>query len=102
MLADVPDADVILVNPTEIAVALKWNRAGNGAPICVAKGQAEIAARIRELAAENGIPIYRDVPTARVLFADLPVGAEIPQDTYVAVAAAIRFADKMRRRARNQ
>lgn len=102
MLADVPEADVILVNPTEIAVALKWARDQGGAPVCVAKGQGEIAARIRELAAENGIPVFRDVPTARTLFADLPVGSEIPQQTYVAVAAAIRFADRMRARARGQ
>jgi len=100
MLADVPDADVILVNPTEIAVALKWDRSKLGAPTCVAKGQGEIAARIRELAAENGVPIFRDIPTARTLFADLPVGSEVPQDAYVAVAAAIRFADRMRARAR--
>lgn len=102
MLADVPEADVILVNPTEIAVALKWTRDQGSAPVCVAKGQGEIAARIRELAAENGIPVFRDVPTARTLFADLPVGSEIPQQTYVAVAAAIRFADRMRARARGQ
>lgn len=100
MLQDVPAADVVLVNPTEIAIALKWDRTQPGAPICVAKGQGEIAARIRELAAENGIPTYRDIPTARMLYADLPVGAEIPHDTYRAVAAAIRFADKMRSKAR--
>lgn len=102
MLRDVPDADVILVNPTRIAVALKWHRDRPGAPVCVAKGEGEIAARIRELAAEHGIPVHRDVPTARRLYADIPVGAEVPEETYRAVAAAIRFADKMRHQMRGR
>ncbi|WP_316014080.1 flagellar type III secretion system protein FlhB [Roseobacter sp. HKCCA0434] len=99
MMANVPDADVILVNPTQIAVALGWDRSPGSAPVCLAKGSGEIAARIREVAAENGIPIYRDVPTARRLHADLPVGAEIPEDTYRAIAAALRFAEQMRKKA---
>lgn len=100
MLADVPDADVIIVNPTHYAVALKWNRAAGGAPSCVAKGVDEIAARIREAAAEAGVPIHRDPPTARTLYATVEIGQEIRPDHYHAVAAAIRFAEELRKKAR--
>lgn len=96
MLSDVPDADVIIVNPTHYAVALKWDRFRGGAPICVAKGVDEIAARIREVANENGVPIHRDPPTARALYATVDIGDEIHPEHYKAVAASIRFAEAMR------
>ena len=102
MLADVPKADVIVVNPTHYAVALKWDRAARRAPVCVAKGVDEIAARIRERAAEAGVPIHRDPPTARALHASVEIGQEIRPDHYRAVAAAIRFAEAMRKRARQR
>ena len=100
MLSDVGKADVILVNPTHYAVALKWNRAAKQAPICLAKGTDEIAARIREKAAEAGIPVHSDPPTARALYATIEIGQEIRPEHYRAVAAAIRFAENMRKRAR--
>lgn len=100
MLADVAKADVILVNPTHYAVALKWNRAAKRAPVCLAKGTDEIAARIREKAAEVGIPIHSDPPTARALYATIEIGQEIRPEHYRAVAAAIRFAEAMRKRAK--
>lgn len=96
MLADVPDADVVIVNPTHYAVALKWSREKGAAPICVAKGVDEIAARIRETAAEAGVAIHRDPPTARALHASVEIGEEIHPDHYRAVAAAIRFAERLR------
>jgi flagellar biosynthetic protein FlhB len=99
MLADVPDADVVIVNPLHYAVALKWNRGGGGAPVCVAKGVDEIAFRIREVAAEAGVPVRRDPPTARALFAVVEIGEEIRIEHYKAVAAAIRFAGEMRKKA---
>lgn len=98
MLADVPKADVVIVNPTHYAVALKWDRARGRAPVCVAKGTDEVAARIRERAAEAGVPIRRDPPTARALHGALKVGQEIRREHYAAVAAAIRFADALRAR----
>jgi flagellar biosynthetic protein FlhB len=101
MLADVPKADVVIVNPTHYAVALRWNRASGRAPICVAKGVDEIAARIRELAAIEGVPIHSDPATARALHASVEIGREILPQHYAPVAAAIRFAERMRRRARN-
>lgn len=100
MLAEVPAADVVIVNPTHYAVALKWNRAARGAPVCVAKGVDEVAARIRAAAVEAGVPIRSDPPTARVLHAAVEVGQQIRPEHYQAVAAAIRFAETMRRRAR--
>lgn len=100
MLADVARADVVIVNPTHYAVALKWSRASRGAPVCLAKGVDEIAARIREKAAEHGVPVHADPPTARALHATVEIGDEIPPETYKAVAAAIRFSEAMRAKAR--
>jgi flagellar biosynthetic protein FlhB len=100
MLLDVPRADVVIVNPTHYAVALKWSRAKGSAPACVAKGEGETALRIREIAETARIPVHSDPPTARALHATVAVGREIAPEHYRAVAAAIRFADRMRRAAR--
>lgn len=100
MLADVPKADVVIVNPTHYAVALEWKRGSGKAPVCVAKGVDSMAARIREIAAEHGIPIRSDPPTARAIYATVEVGTEIRRDHYRAVAAAIRYAEMIRGRAR--
>ncbi len=102
MMADVPDADVIIVNPTHYAVALKWARTPGTAPVCVAKGVDEIAAAIRKSAQESGVPIHSDPPTARALHASVEIGNEIPEDQFRAVAAAIRFAEAMRLKAKAQ
>lgn len=100
MLADVPKADVVIVNPTHYAVALKWERKPGKAPICVAKGVDEVAARIRETAMAAGVPIHRDPPTARALYATIEIGREIHADQYRTVAAAIRFAESIRAKAK--
>jgi flagellar biosynthesis protein FlhB len=100
MLSDVPKADVVIVNPTHYAVALRWDRMRGSAPVCVAKGTDEIAARIRSLASEAGVPIRHDPPTARALHATVEIGQEIAAEHYRAVAAAIRFAEAMRAKAR--
>ncbi len=102
MMAEVPKADVVVVNPTHYAVALKWSRARGTAPVCVAKGVDEVAARIREAAALAGVPVHRDPPTARALHATVEVGREITREHYKAVAAAIRFADRMRTKRKRQ
>lgn len=102
MLTDVTSANVVVVNPTHYAVALKWDRAKGGAPVCVAKGVDEIARKIRERAAEHGVPIHSDPPTARAIHATVEIGQEIRVEHYRAVAAAIRFADVMRRKARRR
>jgi flagellar biosynthesis protein FlhB len=102
MLADVAKADVIIVNPTHYAVALRWDRRSGSAPVCVAKGVDEIAATIRRRASEAGVPIHSDPPTARALHASVAVGEEIHPEHYRPVAAAIRFAERLRARARAQ
>lgn len=99
MLAEVPKASVVIVNPTHYAVALQWDMAGGRAPVCVAKGTDDIAARIRAIAAEHAIPIQSDPPTARALYAAVALGQEIRPEHYRAVAAAIRFAERIRAKA---
>ena len=102
MLLEVPKADVIVVNPTHYAVALKWTKEKGSAPVCVAKGEDEIAARIREIAAESGVPIHSDPPTARAIHATVEIGHEIPPEQYRAIAAALRFAEIMRKKAKER
>jgi flagellar biosynthetic protein FlhB len=102
MLSDVATANVVVVNPTHYAVALRWDRAKGGAPVCVAKGVDEVARKIRERAAEHGVPIHSDPPTARAIHATVEIGQEIRVEQYRAVAAAIRFADAMRKKARRR
>lgn len=100
MLLDVPDADVVIVNPTHFAVALKWSRKPGSAPICVAKGVDEVALAIRERAAAAGVPVRHDPPTARALHAGVEIGQEIGTEHYRAVAAAIRWSETIRGLAR--
>ncbi len=102
MLADVPKADVVIVNPTHYAVALRWERGSGRAPVCVAKGVDEVAARIREAASLAGVPIRSDPPAARALHASVDLGQEILPEHFAAVAAAIRFAETMRAKARRR
>jgi len=78
---------------------LTWSREAGSAPVCVAKGVDAIAHKMRELAMEAGVPIHRDPPTARALYATTEIGDQIGFDQYHAVAAAIRFAESMRRKA---
>ena len=100
MVADTAKADVVIVNPTHYAVALQWKRESRRPPVCLAKGVDEVAARIREVAMEHGVPIHSDPPTARALHATIDIGQEIHPDHYKSVAAAIRFAEKMRQKAK--
>jgi flagellar biosynthetic protein FlhB len=100
MMADVPKADVIIVNPTHYAVALMWSRKPGEAPQCVAKGIDEIALAIREAAQTANVPIHSDPPTARALFATTEIGDQVTPDFYSVVAAAIRFSENMRRAAK--
>lgn len=92
MLADVPEATVVVVNPTHYAVALKWSPMDPSPPVCVAKGVDHMAARIREAAGEAGVPLYSDPPTARALHASVEVGDPIDRAHFAAVAVAVRFA----------
>lgn len=98
MLQDVAKADVVIVNPTHYAVALRWKRSDRHAPVCVAKGVDEVAARIRERAAMAGVPLHSDPPTARAIYAAVEIGQPIRSEHYKPVAAAIRFAEALKKR----
>lgn len=100
MISDVAKANVVVVNPEHYAVALAWTRSSAHAPICLAKGTDEVASRIREAAKKANIPIRRDPPTARALYATVSVGEEIRPEHYRAVAAAIRYAESLHRQPR--
>lgn len=100
MMADLPKADVVIVNPTHYAVALQWKRESGLAPICIAKGVDEVALKIREAARAHGVPIHHDPVTARALHATVEIGAPIAPEQYRPVAAALRVAHSMRRKAR--
>ena len=89
-MADVPTADVVLVNPTHVAVALRYEP-DKGAPRVIAKGQGATAQKIRELAAEHRIPMVQDVPLARALEKSVDVGMEIPAEFFGAVAKVLAF-----------
>ncbi len=90
MMADVPLADVVLVNPTHVAIALKYD-AERGAPRVVARGAGEVAAKIRAKASENAVPLVRDIPLARALYTSTKVGQEVPPELFNAVAQVLAF-----------
>jgi flagellar biosynthetic protein FlhB len=96
-MADVPTADVVLVNPTHVAVALRYDPE-KGAPRVIAKGKGAIAAKIRELAAQHRIPMVQDVPLARALERSVEVGQEIPGEFYGAVAKVLAFVMSLKAR----
>lgn len=90
MLSAVSTADAVLVNPTHVAVAIKYEP-GRGAPKVVAKGAGALAAKIREKAREHRVPILEDKPLARALYQVCEVGEEIPTELYMAVARILAF-----------
>jgi flagellar biosynthetic protein FlhB len=91
MLAEVPKADVIVVNPTHIAIALKYDRKTMKAPKIVAKGIRMNAQQIREIAIEHQVPIVENKPLARLMFKYGRVGGEIPAELYAAVAEVLAW-----------
>lgn len=97
MMAEVPKADVIVTNPTHYAVALRYQDKKMRAPQVVAKGSQLVAARIRELAIENNIPIVETPPLARALYRHAELGQEIPAALYTAVAEVLAYIYQLRR-----
>jgi flagellar biosynthetic protein FlhB len=96
MMQDVPKADVVVVNPTHFAVALKYDEKRMRAPIVVAKGVDLVAAKIREVAGEHAVPIFEAPPLARVLYRNVDIGGEIPATLYVAVAQILTYVFQLR------
>jgi flagellar biosynthetic protein FlhB len=97
MMAAVPHADVVVVNPTHFAVALKYDGT-RPAPEVVAKGQDLVALQIRKLAEENGVPIVEDKPLARSLHKSVEIGQLVPEDLYQAVAQVLAYVYRVARR----
>lgn len=97
MMSDVPSADVVLVNPVHVAVALRYDT-DKGAPRVVAKGAGAVAGRIRAAAEENRVPLVEDIPLARALHASCEVGQEIPVQLYEAVAQVLAYVLSRRNR----
>jgi flagellar biosynthetic protein FlhB len=101
MMANVPKATVLVVNPTHYAVALRYDTKEAPAPLCVAKGVDSLAFKIREIAEAHNIPIIEDAPLARALYATVEIDQTIPREHYEAVAKVIGFVlSASRRRAR--
>lgn len=96
MMASVPDADVVITNPTHFAVALKYDVNKMNAPLLVAKGKDKVAQRIRDIAQEHKIIIMRNPPLTRLLFDNVDVDSEIPLEYYQAVAEIIGYVYKLR------
>jgi flagellar biosynthetic protein FlhB len=94
MMAAVPDADVVVTNPTHFAVALRYD-GSRTAPEVVAKGQDLVAAQIRRIAEEHDVPVIPDPPLARALHASVEIGQIIPQELYAAVARVLAFVYRM-------
>lgn len=88
---EVPKADALIVNPTHIAIAVRYRKSEGLAPRVLFKGKGTLAEVMREVARENGIPIVQDVPLARLLYKRVKIGREIPAETYRAVAAVLAF-----------
>ncbi len=97
MMQSVPDATVVITNPTHIAVALKYEENSGKAPIVVAKGSEYVALKIKEKAIENNVPIIENKPLARLMFKEVDLDKEIPFDMYKAVAGILVLVYKMKK-----
>ena len=96
MMQNVPKADVVVTNPTHLAVALRYNASEAPAPVVLAKGADLLAERIKEIARENHVPIRENVPLARALYKSVEVGDMIPEELYKAVATLLASIWKLR------
>ena len=98
MMDDIPDADVVVTNPTHISVVLKYDKQTMVSPTIVAKGADHLAMRIREVAKENNVPMVENVPLARGLYKTVQIGEGVPRNLYKAVAEVLAFVYRLRRK----
>ena len=91
MMQELPQADVVITNPTHYAVAIKYDPEIADAPVVIAKGEDYMAARIKEVARENKVEIVENKPLARMLYANVDIGQTIPPELYQAVADVLAF-----------
>lgn len=96
MMSDVPKADVVVTNPTQIAVAIEYDQKSMSAPIVIAKGEGFVAQKIRDIAKEHKIPIVENKPLARALLLQVEVGEAVPEDLYRAVAEVLAFVYRLK------
>ncbi len=99
MMAEVPEADVVITNPTRLAIAIKYDNTTMVAPQVVAKGAGAIAKRIKEIAAENDIPLMEDKPLAQALYKTVEIGEEIPANLFQAVAEILAHVYSLKNKA---
>lgn len=97
MMQAVPEADVVITNPTHYSIALKYDTDTMEAPVCVAKGINEVALRIREIAKENDVILYENKPLARALFDTIDIDEMVPPEHFKAVAEVISYVFKLRK-----
>lgn len=95
MMQDVPKADVVITNPTHFAVAIRYDASEGSAPRVLAKGADYVAQKIKEIARENNVEIVENKPLARMLYANVDVGQEVPPELYQAVAEVLAMVYKM-------
>jgi flagellar biosynthetic protein FlhB len=98
MLESVPKADVVITNPTHLAIALRYNPLEAPSPVVLAKGANFMAEKIKDLAREHKIPLRENKPLAQALYKSVDVGEMIPEELYQAVAAVLAQLPKFRRR----
>jgi flagellar biosynthetic protein FlhB len=98
MMQEVPKADVVITNPTHLAIALRYNPGSMTAPVVVAKGEGLIAVRIKEIATENDVALVENKPLARTLYQTVEIGAMIPEDLFQAVAEVLAFVYRLKQR----
>ena len=95
MMAEVPNADVVVTNPTHYAVALKYEQEKHRAPVVIAKGADKIALQIKKIARENGVHVVENPPLARALYAQVDIDKPIPEELFAAVAELLAYVYKM-------
>lgn len=98
MITEVPQATVVVTNPTHLAVALKYRQGEMSAPVVVAKGADWLAGRIKDIARENGVPLVEDKEVARFLYQSVEIGQEIPIEIYQAVAQILAMVHRLKAR----
>ena len=96
MMTKVPTADVVITNPTHLAVALKYDQGQMAAPVVVAKGANLIAERIKEIAKENGVTVVENKPLAQVLYRMVDIAEAIPDNLYQAVAEVLAYVYRLK------
>ena len=96
MMQAVGDATVVITNPTHIAIAIKYEEGKSNAPKLVAKGADNLAIKIKDVAKENDVPIIENKPLARLMYKEVDIDSEIPQDMYQAVAEILVAIYKMK------